>query len=305
MGSVDSGYTEVNDARLYYEVAGQGIPIVLIHGFTVDTRMWDDQFQEFSKHYRVIRYDSRGFGRSSVPEEGKPYSHSRDLKGLLDHLNVRKTCVIGLSMGGRIAINFTLEYTDYVSSLITVDSVLGGYGATSEFREWYASLFRIARDSGVESAKEAFMDGALFESAMGNPLVADRLRELIGSYSGWRFVNDDPHESLDPSSDARLCEIRCPTLVVIGEYDIPTFQGASDRIADQVSGSRKVVIPGVGHMSNMEDPETFNNEILSFLESLKREIDEPELIEITESDDASQDDKESDTRDPFFYYRDW
>lgn len=270
MSSVDSGYAEANGAQLYYEAAGQGNPVVLIHGITLDTRMWDDQFQEFSKHYRVIRYDCRGFGKSSVPEEGKPYSHSRDLKELLDHLKIRKACVIGLSMGGGIAINFTLEYPDYVSSLITVDSVVEGGGlATKEFREWYASLFNIARESGVESAKEAFMNGALFESAMGNPLVADRLRELIGSYSGWRFVNDDPQESLDPSPNDRLHEIDCPTLVVVGEYDIPTFQGMADRIVKEVSGSRKVVIPGVGHMSNMEDPEAFNREVLAFLESLR------------------------------------
>ena len=269
MSSVESGYAEVNGTKLYYEVAGKGEAIVLINGFTLDTRMWDDQFQEFSKQYRVIRYDYRGFGKSSVPEEGKPYSHGKDLKELLDHLNVSEACVIGLSMGGSIAINFTLEYPDYVSSLITVDSVLDGYRWTSDFREWFFSLFNIGKESGVESAKEAFMNGALFGSAMKNKLVADRLRVLIGSYSGWRFVNDDPQVSLDPSPNDRLHEIDCPTLVVVGEYDIPTFQGIADRIVDEVPDSRKVVIQGVGHMSNMEDPETFNREILSFLESLR------------------------------------
>jgi len=211
MSSVESGYVDVNDTTIYYEIAGEGDPIVLVHGFTLDTRMWDDQFTEFSKRYRVIRYDVRGFGKSSVPEEGKPYSHSRDLKELLDHLNIKKTCVIGLSMGGSLAINFTLEYPDCVSSLITVDSVVNGYRLTSDFREWFFSLFDIARESSVESAKEAFMNGALFGSAMKNSLVADRLRGLIGSYSGWRFVNDDPQESLDPSPNDRLREMRART----------------------------------------------------------------------------------------------
>jgi pimeloyl-ACP methyl ester carboxylesterase len=171
-------------------------------------------------------------------------------------------------MGGSISINFTLEYPNYVSSLITVDSALDGFRWMSDFREWFTSLFNIAKESGVESAKEGFMNGVLFESAMGNPLVTDRLRELIGSYSGWRFLNDDPQESLDPSTNTRLHEIGCPTLAVVGEYDIPTFQGITDRIDSEVSNSRKLVIPGVGHMSNMEDPETFNREVLSFLESL-------------------------------------
>jgi pimeloyl-ACP methyl ester carboxylesterase len=259
----------VNDASIYYEIAGKGDPVVLVHGFTLDTRMWDDQFSQFSKHYRVIRYDARGFGRSSVPEEGKPYSHARDLRGLLDHLNIRKASVIGLSMGGSTAINFTLEHPDYVSTLIAVDSGLDGYRWTNDFREWFLSLLDIARESGVESAKEEWVNGALFEPAMRNPLVAGRFREMVGSYSGWRFINDDPLESLDPSPNTRLHEIECPTLVVVGEFDIPTFQGAADRINGEVSNSTKAVIPGVGHMSNMEDPVCFNREVLSFFETLR------------------------------------
>ena len=144
MSSVESGFADVNDASIYYEIAGKGDPLVLVHGFTLDTRMWDDQLSEFSKRYRVIRYDARGFGKSSVPEEGKPYSHAKDLKGLLDRLNVRKASVIGLSMGGSIAINFALEYPDYVSSLIPVDAVLGGFRWSSDFSEWFTSLFNIA-----------------------------------------------------------------------------------------------------------------------------------------------------------------
>jgi pimeloyl-ACP methyl ester carboxylesterase len=269
MSSAESGYADVNDATIYYEIAGEGDPVVLVHGFTLDTRMWDDQFTEFSKRHRVIRYDVRGFGRSSVPEEGKPYSHARDLKGLLDQLNIGKASVIGLSMGGSIAINFTLEYPEHVSSLVTVDSDLDGFRWTSDFFEWFTSLFSIARESGVRAANEAFMNGALFEPAMRNPLVAGRLRELIGSYSGWRFLNDDPQEGLDPSPNTRLNEINCPTLVVVGEYDIPTFQGVAERINVEVSNSSKVAIPRVGHMSNMEDTDRFNREVLSFLESTR------------------------------------
>ncbi len=124
MSSIKSGYAEVNGTKLYYEVAGGGEPIVLIHGFTFDTRMWDDQFKEFSKQYRVIRYDVRGFGKSSTPNEGEPYSHHGDLKALLDYLDIKKAHILGLSMGGSIAINFTLEYPDYATSLIPVDSSL-------------------------------------------------------------------------------------------------------------------------------------------------------------------------------------
>ena len=99
--NVQSGLAEVNDTCLYYEVAGTGPPLVLIHGFTLDTRMWDDQFEAFSKHYRVVRYDMRGYGQSALPVLGEDYSHVDDLRALLDHLGITKTHVIGLSKIGR------------------------------------------------------------------------------------------------------------------------------------------------------------------------------------------------------------
>ena len=87
--NVQSGLAEVNDTCLYYEVAGTGPPLVLIHGFTLDTRMWDDQFEAFSKHHRVVRYDLRGYGQSALPVLGEGYSHADDLRALLDHLGAR------------------------------------------------------------------------------------------------------------------------------------------------------------------------------------------------------------------------
>ena len=268
MGS-ETGYADVDGAQIYYEIAGEGEPVVLVHGFTLDTRMWDDQFDALSARYKVVRYDVRGYGKSSVPEEGSPYSNAADLRGLLDHLDIEKAHVIGLSMGGSIAINFTLEYPERVTSLVPVDSSLGGYDFSTEFSEWLMSLYGIAQESGVAAANEEFMSGALFESAMGNPAVAVRLRGLIGSYSGWSLTHDDPEVAPTTPAVMRLHEIECHTLVVVGEHDLPDFHGIADEIDGTVPNSRKMVIPGVGHMSNIEDPETFNGEILAFLDTLR------------------------------------
>jgi len=270
MDSVQSCYAEVNGAKLYYEMTGEGEPIVLVHGFTLNLKMWGDQFKEFSQHYKVIRYDVRGFGKSSTPIEGKPYSHYDDLKALLDHLGIREAHFIGLSMGGSIAIGFTLEYPEYVSSLITVDSSLDGFNYSRDFLKWYLSLFMNAKEAGVEATLEAFMNGPLFESTMRNPLAADKLRQIVRSYSGWSFLHDDPEIEPVPSPHTRLHEINCPTLVVVGEHDLPDFHNIADKINEEVPNSKKLVIPGVGHMSNLEDSKSFNKEILSFLESLKR-----------------------------------
>src|SRR5689334_19941744 len=115
-----SGTAEVNHTRLYYEVAGSGPPLVLIHGFDLDTRMWDDQFEVFAQHYRVVRYDVRGFGKSARPTE--PYAHEEDLKALLDYLGIAQAHIVGMSMGGGIAIDFTLTYPEMTRTLILVDS---------------------------------------------------------------------------------------------------------------------------------------------------------------------------------------
>src|SRR5690242_8469772 len=106
------GFVEVNGTQLYYETQGCGHPLVLIHGGYMDRRMWDDQFHAFAKQYRVIRYDVRGFGKSELP--GVPYADRQDLYALLKHLGVEKTYLLGLSLGGMIALDFTLDYPKMV-----------------------------------------------------------------------------------------------------------------------------------------------------------------------------------------------
>src|SRR6266540_3962879 len=98
-----SGYAKVNGTRLFYEVAGSGHPLVLIHGHILDRRMWDDQFAVFARRFRVLRYDMRGYGRSALPM-GEPYHAVDDLKALLDYLGIARTYVLGLSKGGIVAI---------------------------------------------------------------------------------------------------------------------------------------------------------------------------------------------------------
>src|SRR5215469_872358 len=108
---IQKGFAQVNDTILYYEVAGQGHPLVLNHGGLVDNHLWDTQFEAFSQHFKVIRYDIRGFGHSGLLlKEMKPYSLERDLHGLLQFLGFDKTAMLGLSMGGTLAIDFTLRY---------------------------------------------------------------------------------------------------------------------------------------------------------------------------------------------------
>ncbi len=219
------GFAEVEGTRLYYEIAGSGCPMILIHGFALDSRMWDDQFESFTQQYQVIRYDLRGFGKSGLPNS-KSYSYADDQKALIDHLGVSHAYVIGLSLGGMIAIDFALEHPEATDALVAADAALGGF-EWQVFGTSLESVWARARKSGVQAVKEIWQGLDLFKPAFGEPDVASRLTQMFADYSGWHFVNDDPVSELDPPAIQRLNDISAPTLVILGEYDSPDFHSIS------------------------------------------------------------------------------
>ncbi len=258
-----SGFADVSGgARLYYEVAGEGAPVAFVHGFALDTRMWDDQFEVFAQRYRVVRYDVRGFGRSSLPGR-EPYTQVADLHLLLLHLQTPSVHVIGLSMGGGIALDFALSHPEAARSLTLVDAAIGGFKWAKDWGFPGAA----ARSLGVAAAKEQWLNDELFASAHQRPTVSARLRQMVNDYSGWHWVNHDPGSWADVPAARRLDQLRVPTLIVVGERDLPDFHRAASLVQTQASNARVVVLPGVGHMSNMEAPEAFNAVVLEFLKA--------------------------------------
>lgn len=266
---VDSGYAEVNDTRLYYETTGAGHPIVLIHGYTLDIRMWEDQFEPFSQEYKVVRYDLRGFGKSACPSPDGDYRHTEDLKALLDFLGIPKAYVMGLSMGGGVAIEFTLEHPDVAQALIPVDSTLGGFKYSREFNAIFVEVFSRCKNEGVEAAKKVWMECPLFVPIFEIPEAASRFSKMVSDYSGWHWsTNSDAMQSITPAAIGRLEEISVPALMIVGERDMSDFLNIAGVMVQNIPNARLVTIVGVGHMSNMENPESFNREALSFLRSL-------------------------------------
>ncbi len=263
------GFAEVNGTRLYYEVAGSGQPLVLIHGYALDSRMWNSQFDAFSTQYQVIRYDLRGFGKSAVPT-GESYAYHEDLKALMEFLGIGRAHLLGLSLGGAIAINFALAYPAATQSLILADvSALDGYEWPEELERWFTPIFNAAKDGDLELAKEHWLNTGWFIPAHEKPDVTVNLNTITSGYSGWHFSNDNPVQSLVPSANERLKEINSPTLIMVGERDLSFYNHPiANRLKQQIPNSQKVVIPGVGHMANMEDPKGFNQLVLSFLAKL-------------------------------------
>ena len=263
------GYASINGTRLYFQVTGTGHPIVFLHGFAGDSRLFDDQFEVFAQHCQAIRYDLRGFGKSDLPTS-EPYCHYDDLQALLEYLGITRVDLVGQSMGGAIAIDFALVHPAKTRALILIDSTLGGFEYSPKFQAWFAFLAAQANESGVEAAKAQLLNTPLLESARAKADVARRLGQAFAEYSGWHWVNEDPESGLEPPAIQRLEQIRAPTLIITGEYTDPDLRSIADLLQARIPNARELILDRVGHVPNMEDPQTVNKMVFDFLATLSR-----------------------------------
>jgi pimeloyl-ACP methyl ester carboxylesterase len=264
---VTSGLAEVAEPVLYYEACGEGEAVVLIHGGNLDRRMWDGQFQLFARDFRVIRYDVRGFGKTEAPT--RPFSCVKDLRSLLEGLKVSRAHLVGLSLGGRIAIDFAVAHPEKVKSVVAVGPGLSGFEWPPESEKRFWELARLARDEGPEKAVEGWLKDPYMVPAMENPALAKRIRRLaLDNTASW-LANPMLERPLNPPAIKRLGEIRAPTLLVVGDRDVPEIQAIVKILEKGVPHAKKVVIAGAGHMVNMEKPDEFNRAVLGFLKEVR------------------------------------
>ncbi len=278
--NVQTGFAEVNGTTLYYEVAGAGHPFILIHGHLLDRRSWGDQFAVFAQRYRVIRYDQRGFGDSGLITKGEPYSDRQDLYALMKFLGIESAYLMGVSGGGALAIDFTLEHPEMVDALIPVTAGLSGFRPSQEMMQKHPDVVRmyvgmdeafeqhdIAR--AVEISLELWTDGPGRLPGHAAPDVRERVREM--TTRNWLRPDEEaqaetPPIPLEPPAIGRLSEIRVPTLVILGEWDAPN---PLEQLAAEIPGAKKVVMAGTAHHPFMEKAAEFNRIVLDFLASLQ------------------------------------
>lgn len=267
--SAVTGFAEIDGTKIYYEMMGEGHPLVLIHGGNMDSRMWDDQFEAFAKHYRTIRFDLHGFGKSDTPK--KTFYVIDDLYNLLKFLNVEKTYLVGLSLGGSIAIQFTVEYPEIVDALVPVASGLVGYKWSKEETQRIAKIFMSVKDepSALEAMKKWLKDPYMIP-AMKIPDVAEKIQKIVSE--NFRVLLMNPGLSMQPKVPAiqRLSEIKIPTLIIVGDQDISDIKVIVNILETNIANARKVVIAGAGHIVNMEKPKEFNQAVIDFLGKLER-----------------------------------
>jgi pimeloyl-ACP methyl ester carboxylesterase len=261
---IQSGYAEINDVRLFYEISGEGEPLVLIHGNVGDRRIWDDQFEILAEKYKAIRYDSRGFGKSSLPNQDDPYSFHEDLRALLNYLGITRTHLLGLSMGSGVAIDFVLSYPEMSSSLITAGPWIFGF-SSQELISLFEVINALACERGIKIALNHWLKAPFLKHTMRNNHVANRLKEIVFEYSGWHFINEDPIRFLTPTALLQLDNINLPTLIITSDYDLKDCKEIADLLESKIPNAKKVVIADAAHMMNIEKPTKFNEIVLEFL----------------------------------------
>lgn len=265
--AADTGRVAVNGGSLYWEAAGTGAPVVLLHGGNLDRRMWDEQFALLQRGYRVIRYDARGFGKST--DADRAFRAPDDLAALLGALGVPKATLIGLSMGGGMAIDFALAYPAMVDRLVLAStSVSGGTWAPDADTLWLpAGRAAFARGDSIGLAL-AWLDSDYIRTAMHPPEQADRLRRILLDNAGHlmqRARDQSLERESSPPAAARLAELRMPILLLVGTADTPLILSMARAIADSAPHVQRVDFPGVGHMINLEASADFNRAVATFL----------------------------------------
>ena len=262
-----SGFADINGAQLYYEVKGTGHPLLLVHAGVADSRMWDAQVEAFSDVYQVIRFDLRGFGRSNMPSG--TFSNYEDIRALLDYLEIKSVYLLGISFGGLVALDFALVYPDYVKALVLGAPSVSGAIPTERIRRFWEAEDAAMEKGDLEGATELnlrlWVDGPHREVNQVSREVRKLVREMQLAIFKKEIPDDAEEIDLEPPAIERLGEVRVPVQVIVGRLDLEEKLELANRLVREMHNCKKVVIPGVAHMLNMEKTNVFNLSVLDFL----------------------------------------
>jgi pimeloyl-ACP methyl ester carboxylesterase/dienelactone hydrolase len=257
-----SGFVNVPEGTLFYETRGAGPAVVFLHDGLLASNTWDRQISAFASFFRVIRYDRRGYGRST--NQAKEFAALDDLLAVFDALKVTDAVVVGCSAGGGLAIDFALAHPERVRALVLVGPVVGGFDYSEHFMTRVLSNYRpiFQRQDVAATIRNAVEDPWLTDAR--NPEARAFVRDALTRHPDpaiWRTPRARPPAPALP----RLAELRMPTLIVVGATDIPDVHAHVGAIAAGIPGARRVVVERAGHLVHLERPEAFNESVLSFL----------------------------------------
>ena len=274
MTQTNTGYMELRDGQIYYETAGDGFPLVLSHAAFLDSRMFDAIWEPLARQFHVIRYDMRGYGKSSSVTG--PVSRRADLEQLLKHLDITRAHLVGCSHGGEIALDLALEHPEQFASLTLVGGTPSGFELQGEPPRYMLEMIDAMQRRNAEQASELqiriWLDGESREPEDVDPGLREKAlgMNLIPVKQGTFFLADtQPLDPLDPPAASRLEEVSCPTLIITGSLDHPEVLRAANEMAARIPNARKVMFEGSGHVPSYEQPEDFVRQLVPFLQTVK------------------------------------
>jgi pimeloyl-ACP methyl ester carboxylesterase len=264
-----TGFAPLNGAQLYYEIAGEGSPIVFIHAGVADNRLWDHQFAYFATQYRVVRYDLSGYGKSEPVD--REFSHDEDFAALLDFLSIDKAYLVGCSMGGGIAMNFALAQPQRVMGLVMIGSGPSGLELDipepAKFAEAEAAYQAKDWDQLCEIETQIWFDGEGRSPDQVSPAaraLAYEMNHIALMHEAKGLGKRKPETK--PSAAERLGEINLPVLVLCGNHDTAYILAAADYMEKHIPKARKIMLPNTAHLPSLEQPERINALLQEFLE---------------------------------------
>lgn len=255
--------------RLYHEVTGEGPPVVLVHEGICDCRMWDPQWTSLAGEFRLVRLDLRGFGRSPLPPE--PFSNARDVLAVMDALEVERAALVGVSLGGRVALELALAAPERVSAVVAAAPGLPDFEWSPALQafgeEEEAAIERGDLDAAAELNVRFWVDGPSRTPEDVDPALRERvramqLRALELQLPAWENA---PEQRLAEALIPRLGEIAQPALVMAGELDQPDMLAIAELLGSSLPNVRSATIPATAHVPSMERPGEFDRLVRDFL----------------------------------------
>lgn len=275
--TTQTGYVPVgNGGQLYYEERGQGEPMILLHGHSLDTRMWDEQFKVFAKDFRTIRLDFRGYGQSSSQSETEQFTHVDDVLVLMDSLHITQAHVVGLSMGAFVAGDMLAMYPE---RLLTCVLTSGGIRNSPGPSEPMDSAECARRDEeiaalkakGIDQYKREWIDQLMASGGSKKERMRKPLQRIINDWTAWQPLHKEVRLFYGKEAWNKLRQrgkTNVPTLIIRGENELKGKKGELGELR-WLSNGRYVVLPDCGHMLNMEQPKVFNETVSGFCKKYK------------------------------------
>ncbi len=257
------------DVNIRYVDEGSGPAVMLMHGHTLDHRIFDDIAPSLiAAGFRVLRPDLRGHGRSSLPPTGyHPSRHAADMLAVLDHADVATSSVVGFSIGGAVAIELAVAAAERVERLALISAVIPDRRFEPEFMENLKAVAKTVRAEGVAAAMAGpWMASPLFAHSLAKPGIRAKLEPILADFPGAEYLaTERDRPDREWSAGDRLAEISAPTLVVSGDHDMPGFRAFSDELATTIPNARSVRLEDTGHLVPLEAPEALSRLLLAHL----------------------------------------